>query len=60
MRIEVFNPNNPGAKFTSNTENTLVVYYHELKKQKDLEKQEERQKKREEAERAAKAKSRSK
>lgn len=35
MRIEVFNPNNPGAKFTSNTENTLVAYYHELEKQKD-------------------------
>lgn len=35
MRIEVFNPNNPGAKFTSNTENTLVTYYNELKKRKN-------------------------
>lgn len=35
MRIEVFNPNNPGAKFTSNTENTLVAYYHELEKRKN-------------------------
>ena len=35
MKIEVFNPNNPGAKFTSNTENTLVAYYHELENKKD-------------------------
>lgn len=35
MQIEVLNPNNPGAKFTSNTEKTLVSYYHELKKHKD-------------------------
>lgn len=35
MRIEVFNPNNPGAKFTNNTENTLVAYYHELEKKRD-------------------------
>ena len=35
MRIEVFNPNNPGAKFTSNTENTLVTYYHEFEKKRD-------------------------
>lgn len=35
MKIEVFNPNNPGAKFTKNTEFTLVSYYHELEKKGD-------------------------
>lgn len=34
MKIEIFNPNNPGAKFTSHTEKTLFIYYQELEKHK--------------------------